>query len=47
MIVNNLERKTRKSNDTSVDKEEQNSLIPKPVDYEQGNSKCDIFSFFS
>lgn len=35
----NLERSTRKSKDTSVDKEEQHSLIQNPVDNEQGNLK--------
>lgn len=35
--VDNLEQQTRKSKDTSVDKEEQDSLIQKPVDNEQGN----------
>lgn len=37
--IDNLERKKRKSKDTSVDKEEQDSLIQNPVDNEQGNLK--------
>lgn len=37
--VDNLERKTRKSKDTSVNKEEQDSLIQKPVKNVQGNLK--------
>lgn len=35
--IDNLERNTRKSKDTSVDKEEQHSLIQNPVDNGQGN----------
>lgn len=37
--IDNLERNTRKSKDTSVDKEEQHSLIQNPVDNGQGNLK--------
>lgn len=37
--IDNLERKKRKSKDTSVDKEEQDSLIQNPIDNEQGNLK--------
>lgn len=44
--VDNLERKARESKDTSVDKEEQDSLFQKLVDSEQGNLRLNIFSFF-
>lgn len=41
--IDNLERNTRKNKDTSVDKDEQDSLFP--VDNEQGNLKYVIYSF--
>lgn len=43
--VDNLERKARKSKDTSVNKEEQDSLIQKHVDNERGNLSLGTFSF--
>lgn len=43
--VDNLERKARKSKDTSVNKEEQDSLIQKHVDNERGNVCLGTFSF--